>query len=273
MVDILLTTYNGEVFIKEQLNSIFNQTYKKWQILIRDDGSNDNTLNIVKEYQKKSPDKITIIQDDLGNIGATLSFAELMQYSKNNYFMFCDQDDVWLNTKIEKSINAIKEIELHYPELPILVFTDLVEVDQNLNILSESFIKKQKLFPEITKSPVKSAALNVVAGCTCILNNKAISYILPIKSNRIVHDQWVTINIAKYGIVSFLDFPSLYYRQHNNNFVGANNINGNYFLKKISSPIKQFSIYKDLIFNLNFKISIIAFLYYKFFFTLKRLYK
>ena len=94
---ILLSTYNGEKYLKEQLDSIFSQSYKNFEIITRDDGSNDETINILKSYNIK-------ILDTDKNLGAKLSFSTLLNYSVKNtdadYFMFCDQDDIWKNDMI-----------------------------------------------------------------------------------------------------------------------------------------------------------------------------
>ena len=100
MVDILMATYNGGKYIAEQIDSILNQNYNDWKLYIRDDGSKDNTVNIVKEYIEKYPDKIILIEDGRRNLGPKLNFGELLKISKSEYCMFCDHDDVWMEDKV-----------------------------------------------------------------------------------------------------------------------------------------------------------------------------
>ncbi len=88
MIDILMATYNGEKYLRHQLDSILTQSYKEWQLLIRDDGSNDNTANIIKEYLEKYPGKIKLIVDNDFHIGASLNFARLLEHSTSEYIMF-----------------------------------------------------------------------------------------------------------------------------------------------------------------------------------------
>ena len=107
-----MSTYNGELFLNKQINSLLNQTHINWTLYVRDDGSTDNTLNILKKYKKTYPFKINIIKDDLGNLTSAFSFMRLLSLVNADYFMFCDQDDVWLPFKIEKTYNKMKEIEL-----------------------------------------------------------------------------------------------------------------------------------------------------------------
>lgn len=273
MIDILLSTYNGEKYIKEQLDSIISQTKTEWQLKIRDDGSSDNTLHIIEEYIKLYSNKIFLLKDNNERLGSTMSFSELLKNSTNKYIMLCDQDDVWLNNKIEITFNQMLEMENQYGDIPLMVFTDLREVDHELNLISKSFIKSQKLDPTIIGSITKLAAMNVVAGCTIMINKKALQYVLPIYSKHITHDQWMAINIAKFGKIKYLDLTTILYRQHSNNVLGANKIGFYYFFNKLKKPTKQLIIYRDLLSGLNFKINVLGFIYYKLFFNIKRLIK
>lgn len=271
MIDILLSTYNGEKYIKEQLDSIISQTNINWQLKIRDDGSTDKTIEIIEGYIQVYSNKIILCKDDNGRLGSTLSFSKLLELSSSKYIMLCDQDDVWLNNKIEITLNGMLEMENRYGDIPLMVFTDLREVDQELNLISESFIKSQKLDPTIINNATKLASMNVVAGCTTMINKKAIQYILPIYSKYVTHDQWIAINIAKFGKIKYLDVATILYRQHSNNVLGAYKIGISYFFNKIMQPIKQLNIYRDLLTGLNFKINVFGFAYYKMVFTIKRL--
>lgn len=111
MIDILLSTYNGEKYVEELLESLNNQTYKDFNVIVRDDGSTDRTLDIIKKYRDTNSLPIHILNDSLGNLGSTLSFETLMRNSKADYFMFCDQDDYWCEQKIEISLKRMYELE------------------------------------------------------------------------------------------------------------------------------------------------------------------
>lgn len=107
-VAILMATYNGDKYIEEQIQSIINQTYKNWQLFIRDDGSSDETLKIIKNFTNIDH-RIHKITDNLGNLGPCLNFNELIKtHLEYKYIMFADQDDVWLENKIMISVNKIK---------------------------------------------------------------------------------------------------------------------------------------------------------------------
>ncbi|WP_052266150.1 glycosyltransferase family 2 protein [Pedobacter kyungheensis] len=272
-IDILLSTYNGGKYLDEQLNSILSQTNSQWKIIIRDDGSSDNTLSIIDCYVRNYPDKFFLLKDLGGNLGSTLSFSQLIENCNGDYIMLCDQDDVWLDNKIEITLNEMSNLEMNFGKIPLMVFTDLKVVDQNLAILSDSMIKSQKLDVSVINKPVKLAALNVVAGCTIMINRAAVKCVLPLTSKNIIHDQWMAVNISKYGKISYVSQPTILYRQHSNNVVGSNKIAFQYFYNKLKSPLKQMRIYSDLLSQLSFKISSIEFIMYKVFFTFKRMLK
>jgi glycosyltransferase involved in cell wall biosynthesis len=271
MVEILLSTYNGSQYLSDQIESILNQTYSNWSLLIRDDGSTDESMHIIGKYTLRYPSQIRILDDDVKHRGASSSFSELLAASSAEYIMFCDQDDIWNSTKIEKTLNSIKRIEAQSPNCPVLVFTDLVKVDHNLNQLAASFIRDQKLYTDIISNVNKLIALNVATGCTIMINKIAKQYVVPFPSKIIVHDHWLIINIAYYGKVFFLNEATILYRQHNNNLIGSNYIDIQYFLKKVLNINIQFSKLNILQKRLKFKINIPKMLLYKLLFTIKRL--
>ena len=111
MIAILLSTYNGEAYLEAQLLSIISQTNTNWKLFIRDDGSIDKTHEIIKKYTAKFPNLIILITDEYGNLRSARSFMQLLQISQASYYMFCDQDDVWLPFKIQNSLNKMTELE------------------------------------------------------------------------------------------------------------------------------------------------------------------
>ena len=221
MIDILLATYNGEKFLKEQIESILSQTCGNWKLLIRDDGSNDNTIDIINAFSQRYPDKIELIKDADGNIGPAQNFSRLLQNSTGQYVMFCDQDDVWLPKKIETTLNKIKETENIYPNIPLLVHTDLKVVDADLNTIAESFWSYNKIDPERDSIPERIIYRNTVTGCTAMINKKAKQIAAPIPKFVRLHDWWIALNVAKYGRIFYISEPAVLYRQHRENVIGA----------------------------------------------------
>ena len=243
---ILLSTYNGEKYLKEQLDSLFLQTYNDFNILIRDDGSTNKTKYILNEYEKNYPNKVQIIEDSIGNLGSSKSFMKLLEYSSDcEYVMFCDQDDVWLPEKIEMSINKIKELEVESNKnIPLLVFTDLTVVDEKLNIINKSYWNYQKLIPSITNDWKKLLSQNVITGCTIIMNKKAKEVCLPFTLEMMIHDQWIGVNVSKYGKIGYLNEQTILYRQHGNNVEGAHNYGIKYVLNKLMKLQNNFAYFK-----------------------------
>ena len=220
-VDILLATYNGEKYITEQIESILIQTYTDWRIIARDDGSTDNTLNILKSYAEIYKDKFLLVESGKQNLGPCQNFALLLNFSDAEYIMFCDQDDIWLPNKIKITLDKILEVENAYPDKPILIHTDLNIVDDNLNLISDSMWEYQDLDIRIEKELYKISVHNIVTGCTVMINRKARLCSIPIPREALMHDWWIAINICKYGIISHISQSTILYRQHSNNRLGA----------------------------------------------------
>lgn len=216
-VDILIATYNGEKYLKEQIESILNQTYKNIQIIISDDCSTDKTREILKEYEKNK--KIVVFYQEK-NLGYVKNFEFLLKQVRSNFYMLSDQDDVWKKEKIEKTIGKLKNENLD------LVFGDLEVVDENLNTICESYNKYMHLNEKIKKY-IKDYRLqymyNCITGCTIASKKEWIDKFLPfpINSKYVIHDYWIGLIIALNGKVGYMEKAYILYRQHGNNQVGV----------------------------------------------------
>ncbi len=233
-VEILLATYNGGLFISEQLESLAQQTYNNWRLIVRDDGSSDLTLEQVAVFAKQYPGKVEIICDQKGSLKAVGNFAELLQQSSADYIMFCDQDDVWMPTKIEHSLRRMLELEeVNSRDTPILVHTDLKVVNIELEVLANSFWQYQHIIPEFGKHWTRLLLQNVVTGCTVMLNKALRDIALPIPQQAIMHDWWLALVAAIFGTVSDVHQQTVLYRQHGMNDTGAKSWNLRYILNRI----------------------------------------
>lgn len=221
MIDILLATYNGENYLSQQIDSIITQTCKDWQLLIRDDLSTDNTVNIIKNYARKYSDKIRLLEDNKEHLGLVHNFETLLESAQNEFIMFCDQDDIWLPNKIELTLNAMKEAEQASPNTALLIHTDLKVVDEALNPIAESFWKLHRISPERDCRLTKIIYRNIVTGCTVMINKKAKEISMPFPPEVSIHDWWIAINVAKYGKITHIEAPTVLYRQHTANIIGA----------------------------------------------------
>ena len=221
MIDILVAVYNGEKYLKEQLTSILNQTYKEFNIIIRDDGSTDSSLYIIKEFNQLYPEKVTFVEG-VPSGSAKNNFFELINYAKSDYIMFCDQDDIWFENKIEVTLKKMQATENTYgKDVPILCHTDLTVVDKNLNTINPSFFKMQKF--DITKTTLNRALVqNIVTGYTMMINKALLDLAKGTNSEDIImHDWWLFLIASAFGRVEVVTTPTILYRQHEENQVGA----------------------------------------------------
>lgn len=234
-IDILLATYNGEKYIKEQIESILNQTYKNIKLIISDDCSKDSTSKILKEYEKKD-DRIKLyIQQE--NLGVVKNIEFLLKKVENKYYMLSDQDDVWLPQKVEKSLEKLKQ------ENADLVFGDLEVVDKDLKTIYPSFGDFMLLNKKINKyinSNKLNYLYNCVTGCTILAKKETIEKIIPLpqKSKYLIHDHWIGLMVSIYGKVAYIPEKYIKYRQHGNNQVGTDKISHGF--KKIEQVRKLF---------------------------------
>ena len=233
-VDILLSTYNGAIFLSEQIDSILNQSYTDWKLIIRDDSSTDKTKEVLQTYQNRYPKKIVVQKNSDENLGVILNFSKLLESSSAPYIMFCDQDDVWLPEKVELTLKKMIEVEKSNPNTPLLIHTDLRVVNTNLGILSNSYWSYQGIDPEYDTLN-RLLVQNVITGCTVMINKKLADIALPIPDKAIMHDWWLGLVAASFGQVHHIDTPTMLYRQHANNDTGATSFNLHTILKKLQN--------------------------------------
>lgn len=223
-IAILMATYNGEKYICQQIDSILSQTCKDWELYIHDDGSTDNTIAVVESYVEKYPNKIHLI-DGKSTGGAKYNFFYMFGQVEAPYYMTCDQDDVWLDKKIELTYDKMLTIE-NKADVPCLVYTELRVVDSELNTIADTMSGYQSL--DCHKRTINQFILqNSVTGCTMMVNRALRDKMLRITDidNTIMHDWWAALVAAQFGKTAFIDEPTILYRQHGDNSLGALGIN------------------------------------------------
>lgn len=204
-VAVLISTYNGEKYLKEQLDSILNQTYKNIEIVIRDDGSKDSTMDMIKEYQQKY-DNITLKEGT--NIGFIRSFFKLLELANADYYAYCDQDDIWLENKIEL---AVKELDKADDLKPNMAFGNSDYYDENMNFKAKGEMHK-------TFSFQNSLYECVTQGMTMTINQKAKEMILRnIPEKCLFHDWWTYMICSGMGSVLYSDETVVKYRRFEKN--------------------------------------------------------
>ncbi len=207
---VLLATYNGAKYIREFLDSLVAQTYTNFKLIIRDDGSTDDTLEIIRSYLTRINIEYVVSN---ARLGPAKSFFELLAKTDDSFdfYFFADQDDYWYRTKIERAITTLSPTK----EQVVLYCSRKEYVDENLAHMKYSKIPK-------VISLENALVENIATGCTIAITRSARELLLENLPNRIImHDWWFYIVIVSFGKVIYDTFPSIKYRQHDNNTMGA----------------------------------------------------
>lgn len=227
-VTVLMSTYNGEKYLKDQIDSILKQENVNLRLIIRDDGSSDGTVDIIKEYTTNR-DNVEFIQAP--NVGAANSFLELMRYAnvENNadFFAFSDQDDIWLPEKMYQASLKIRELP---QDVPALYFSNLY--------ITRGDNSQRSLMYE-SALPINNSHLmveNFAAGCTIMFNKMALTTFLKLQvNNLIMHDKRLIHMCMLLGNIVYDSNAYICYRQHEDNVIGANY----YFKQRVNSKLRS----------------------------------
>ncbi len=202
-ISVAMATYNGEKYIKEQLDSILKQLEDKDEIIISDDGSKDKTIDIIKSYNDK---RIKLINGPCK--GVKQNFANAITNCAGKYIFLSDQDDIWMNDKVSTVLKKIEEKKC------MCVIHDAKIVDsKNKTTYEESFMKYRKSKKGIINNIIKNSYI----GCCMAFDSKMKDKILPIPDNIEMHDQWIGIQSEKCGNVEFINRVLINYRRHESN--------------------------------------------------------
>ena len=216
-VIVFMSTYNGQSYLAEQLDSIFLQSYKNWELWVSDDGSDDETCRILEDYQNRFHDKVFLTH--LGpHKGFSANFLSLVcqQTSQGSYYCYCDQDDIWAPNKLQQAINWLSTIP---QALPALYCARTQLVNENNTIIGASLLFKKK--PGFLNALVQ----NIAGGNTMMFNQSAIDLLRSAGDTMpvVAHDWWTYLLVTGAGGIVFYDsHPTVYYRQHGDNLIGSN---------------------------------------------------
>jgi glycosyltransferase involved in cell wall biosynthesis len=223
LVVVLLATFNGARYLRQQLDSIAAQSHRNWQLVVADDGSCDDTLAIVQSFSEQHPDRVRIVR--AGPVGsARENFFRLLRVAgPAPYFAFCDQDDVWTVDKLERLVQRCHQVEGQHRGRSCLVYSDLTVVDAQLGLLNPSFLNQVRARPQdITYKTL--LAENAVPGCA-MLFNAALADIFRASefdsTRAIMHDWWIALLASTVGEISYVPTPLVSYRQHATNTLGS----------------------------------------------------
>lgn len=208
MIDILLAAYNGGEFLENQLLSIIGQKFKDWRLIIHDDESSDDTMLILKKYQSIDS-RINIIEDDVVCRSAAKNFLHLLSYATSEYIIFCDQDDIWFESKLQTLYDAMK-----LEKKPMAVYC-------NAFAYNGVYITKDKVNLFGRDCLANSLFLNSgVQGCSLMFNRALLNEVIDFPEFIIMHDHYITMGAVSFGKLKYIDLSLMLYRQHDKNVTG-----------------------------------------------------
>jgi len=216
-VTILMAVYNGEKYLREQLDSILSQTHENWQLVIRDDRSTDKSLAILTEYLQRDP-RIMLLSHGSDHGSACINFSQLAAWAASTdaaYVMFADQDDRWKPEKVSVSLAAIFKMEQELgTDHPCMCYSTFQLMDEK----GEDLPQRMPLPNHLPLMLMLSE--NYAWGCTMIINSAALKKITPIPYQAANHDYWIALVISALGNNQLIDRDLLFYRQHTQNVSG-----------------------------------------------------
>lgn len=204
---ILMAAYNGEKFIGEQIMSIIAQTYKDWVLLIRDDGSTDRTVEIIRDFSRQD-ERIKLILDENGHLGNCQNFSVLMDHvATSQYIFFSDQDDYWFQDKIKKQVDIISR----YGNNPAALYSNYYLADESLKKYRIAYAHKPNEYITILSME------NHVMGCTLVINNPLLKIVKEIPCMIDNHDHWIATIAKALDCLQYDREPHICHRVHDNN--------------------------------------------------------
>lgn len=213
-VDILMATYNGGRYLKNQLLSLQQQTHSDWRLLIRDDGSSDDTLRIIDEFERIDPRIQRVDRDNPKNLGAARSFMALTAWSDADYLMFCDQDDIWFEKKLELLLNFARNN--FDPQVPSLVYCDAYGYSDSQGVITlprVSLLQANRLEEFLFFN-------GGYQGCSMLFNRSLNRLMVAHQAPFFLHDDIASMLAHVFGRVYFLPQCLMLYRQHDANVTG-----------------------------------------------------
>ncbi len=219
LVSIVMATYNGERYLRQQLDSILNQSYGNFELIVVDDASADGTLPILNEYAAMD-DRIHIFPSEK-NLGLVANFERGLRLTKGDFIALSDQDDIFRKDKIELLLAALED----HPDRDLAV-SDLSLIDEDGNEIAQSMWRYSELKPKQGKPFRRLLYRNFATGCALMFRRRLLKLAIPFPPDCIVHDWWLAVVAAssKGGGIFLIDKQLTAYRQHSSNVYGAKKV-------------------------------------------------
>lgn len=242
MVTILMCTYNGHKYIKEQLESIINQTYRPIELIIYDDLSTDNTVNIIKSIREKTDINISCIVNSIPSGSAKSNFCRILKdYIDKEYIMFSDQDDIWDSRKVEVMMKKMIELE-EKEKAPYLVCHNCKIVDAACNVTGHRIIQKVEFGSLITNPQIQ--------GNSMLVNAQLLKKLSIDDKYICMHDWYLSLVCSLIGKICVLDDELLNYRQHGNNVAGYEKTSLAKRIRLVLNQNDKIDVYNDILMQL-----------------------
>lgn len=216
-VQVLLATYNGEKYLSQQIESILDQDYRDFEVLVRDDGSSDNTLAILKKYAHLHPGVITIVPTTFPTGSAKSNFRELMSVCDADYIFWADHDDIWGREKISTMLTEMERLEEGDVSTPVFVFSDAEVIDSEGCTTHKSYFSMKKIDPSVGYRLSNSLICVSSLGCASSINKAMLNYCKNVPDGVTGHDWYAHILALVFGKVSAIRKPLIKYRIHGSN--------------------------------------------------------
>lgn len=234
MVSIVMATYNGEKYLRQQLDSILQQTHQNFELIVVDDASTDTTLFILDEYAA-TDSRISVFSAGK-NSGLVANFERGLRLAKGDFIALSDQDDFFRQDKLERLLAALKDS----PNRD-LVISDLSLIDEEGNEMARSMWRYRKLNPIAGKPFRRLLYKNFATGCAMMFRRRLLEIALPFPQDCLVHDWWLAVvsASAKGGGICLVKEPLTAYRQHQSNVIGVgtqDNLTASQIIARIKSP-------------------------------------
>lgn len=245
-IDIVMTTYNAESYLDEQIASIVHQDYDHWILYVSDDGSQDGTPAVIHRWALQYPQKIVEISPVRPFHNVSQNVAHALGHTTAPYVMFADHDDVWLPNKITLTHHAMHQLERWSKKpIPLLVHTDLQVVDERLRLLKRSLWQYEHFKP--LHSFTALLFQNIVTGCTMMANRTLIDQALPLPVGIVMYDWWFALVAVAFGHIVSLPSAPILYRQHTTNVIGAQRIEGVWIKRRSQRTFIRWTTIKNIL--------------------------
>lgn len=222
MISIVLATFNGEKYLRPQLDSLYGQTFKDFEVVACDDGSTDGTAAVLREYERKYGLRVHVNAENLGYVR---NFEKAVSLSRGELIALCDQDDVWIPRKLEVLSRSLGS--------NLMIFSDVSLIDDQGKLMAKSAFERFRIDPRRAMDIRYMAFRNYVSGCAALFRKELLAEALPFHP-EVSHDYWLAMFALSRNRLAFSGEPLVLYRQHAGNQIGFQPVNMVSSLKRIS---------------------------------------